>query len=432
MPFSSSAVPEAARGPVIDWKSIVGADFVARGAADDHVDGLVPGWVVRPAGVAEAQAVVRAGARLVASGLGAHLDVGGVPRALDVLLRLDRLSRVLDHQAADMTVTVEAGCPLAALQQRLAESGQWLPLDPPRPARTTLGGLVAANLSGPLRASQGTARDLLLGIAVVGADGALVRGGGRVVKNVAGYDLPKLHVGALGTVGVIVELTFKVRPRPEREAAVVIACRSAREAADVALAVRNGLDPLWIEVAGSRGLADGPGDGAVVTVGLGGVAAEVEHGVEQVRRRAATSGCRAVTVDAGAGLRVRLGQFDVEPAAAVLRAATLPGEVGAVLEAAQAAARERGTTVRTLAHAANGVVRIAVPRGGDVAPLVGALRPALESAGGSLVVQRATPEAKAGLDVWGAAGSGTELMRRLKAAFDPAGLLSPGRFVAGL
>jgi glycolate oxidase FAD binding subunit len=432
MPSSSWAAREAAPDAVIDWTAIVGADFAARGGPGDQVDGLVPDWVVRPADVGEAQAAVRTGARLVASGLGAHLDVGGAPRALDVLLRLDRLSRVIDHQAGDMTVTVEAGCPLARLQERLAVAGQWLPLDPPHPDRTTLGGLVAANLSGPLRASQGTARDLLLGLAVVGADGALVRGGGRVVKNVAGYDLPKLHVGALGTVGVLVELTFKVRPRPECEAAVVIACRSAREAAEVALAVRDRLDPFWIEVAGSGGIADGPGDGAAVAVGLGGLAAEVEHGGAQVRAYAEASGRRAVTVDDGAALRARLGQFDVEPAAAVLRAATLPVEVGAVLESAQSAARARGTAVRTLAHAANGVIRIAVLRAGDVTPLVGALRPGLESAGGSLVVQRALPEVKAGLDVWGGAGSGLELMRRIKAAFDPAGALSPGRFVAGI
>jgi len=417
---------------VIDWATIVGAEFATRGADGDHVDGVVPGWVVRPAGVGEVQAVVRSGARLVASGLGAHLDVGAAPRALDILLRLDRLHRTLDHQAADMTVTVEAGCPLASLQAQLATAGQWLPLDPPHPGRTTIGGLVAANLSGPLRASQGTVRDLLLGIAVVGADGALVRGGGRVVKNVAGYDLPKLHVGALGTAGVIVEATFKVRPRPEREAAVVIACRSAREAADVALAVRDALDPLWIEVAGSGGLADGPGDGAAVAVGLGGQPAEVEQGGAQVQARAAANGCRAVTVDDGTALRTRLGQFDVEPAAAVLRAATLPGEVGRVLEAAQAAARERGIAVRTLAHAASGVVRVAVSCPGDVAPLVRALRPSLESDGGSFVVHRATWEVKAGVDVWGNAGVQERLMHRLKAAFDPAGMFAPGRFVGGI
>lgn len=415
-----------------DWPGIVGREFAAAGGPDDRVDGVVPGWVVRPGGVAEVQDAVRSGAALVASGLGAHLDVGAPPRRLDVLLRLDRLDRIVDHQAGDMTVTVEAGCPLATLQERLAACGQWLPLDPPAVECTTVGGLVAANLYGALRASQGTVRDLLLGITVVAADGALARSGGRVVKNVAGYDLPKLHVGALGSVGVIVEATFKVRPRPEREAAVVVACRTPRDAADLALAVRDGLDPLWLEVAGSGGLADGPGSGAAVAVGIGGIDAEVAHGAAQVRALAEARGCRAMTVDDGAAFRVRLGQFDREPAAAVLRAATLPTEVGAVLEAAETAARAHGAGVHALAHAASGIVRIAVARAAHVAPLVQALRPRLEAAGGSLVVHRATPEVKAAVDVWGDVGPGLALMRRLKAAFDPAGVFAPGRFVAGL
>src|SRR6185295_4492682 len=192
-----------------------------------------------------------------------------------VLLRLDRLARVVDHQAADMTVTVEAGCPLPALAAVLAAAEQWLPLDPPRPEATTVGGMIAANLAGPLRASQGRVRDLLLGVRVVEASGALVASGGRVVKNVAGYDLPKLHVGALGTVGVIVEATFKVRPRPACEAAVLIACRTARDAAEAAEGILDShAAPLWIEVAGPGGLAEGPGEGAAVAVGLGGIAEE--------------------------------------------------------------------------------------------------------------------------------------------------------------
>ncbi len=134
----------------------------------------------------------------------------------------------------------------------------------------------------------------------------------------------------------------------------------------------------------------------------------------------------------GAALRTRLGQFDVEPAAAVLRAATLPGEVGAVLAAVEAAARAHGAAVRTLAHATSGVVRIAVARAGDVAPLVRALRPRLEHGGGSLVVHRAGPEVKAAVDVWGSRGSGLGLMRRIKETFDPGGIFAPGRFVGGL
>src|SRR5206468_9287047 len=266
-----------------------------------------PACVVRPGSVAEVQECVRAAARarasLVVQGLGAHLSVGAPPARLDVVLGLDRLARVIDHQAGDMTVTVEAGCTLVALANTLATGGQWLPLDPPRADATTVGGLIAANLSGPLRASQGRVRDLLLGIRVVGADGALITGGGRVVKNVAGYDLPKLHVGALGTVGVIVEATFKVLPRPPAEEAVVVACRSAREAADAALAVRDSdAAPLWLEVAGAGGLPEGPGEGAAAVVGLGGIGEEIAEARACVQRIAASLGLRAVPVAGGAAL----------------------------------------------------------------------------------------------------------------------------------
>jgi glycolate oxidase FAD binding subunit len=350
-----------------------------------------------------------------------------------VMLALDRLDRVVDHQAADMTLTVEAGCPLRALSETLATAGQWLPLDPPRPGSTTVGGLVAANLSGPLRASQGRVRDLLIGLRVVAADGALVSGGGRVVKNVAGYDLPKLHVGALGTVGVIVGATFKVRPRPELEGAVVIASATVESAAETALAVAAGdVVPFWVEVAGSGGLAEGPGDGAAVVVGVAGIAEEVEDGRARTLDGARRRGLRAIWIDDGAGLRRRLADFPVEPAAAVLRAGVLPTAVADFMATAETRARQAGTAVRCLAHAASGVIHVAVMSKDAVPSLVGELRAYLAARGGSLVVERARADVKAGLDVWGDPGQGLTLMRRVKEAFDPAGLLAPGRFVGGL
>ena len=412
------------------WADIVGAEHVAPGAP---VDGVVPAWVVRPGSVAEVQECVRAAARarasLVVQGLGAHLSVGAPPARLDVVLGLDRLARVIDHQAGDMTVTAQVGCTLAALAEALAQSGQWLPLDPPRAEVTTIGGLVAANLSGPLRASQGRVRDLLLGIRVVGADGALVAGGGRVVKNVAGYDLPKLHVGALGTLGVIVEATFKVRPRPACEEAVVIAARSVEAAAETALGVMaSEVAPFWLEVGGPGALPEGPGDGVAVVIGLAGIAEEVAHARARTLDLARARGLRAISVADGAPLRARLADFALEPAAAVLRAAMLPTEVGEFL----ARASRSGTALRCLAHAASGVVRVAVPEAHAVAGLVAAFRPGIEARGGSLVVERATPEVKARVDVWGDPGEGVALMRGLKAAFDPDGLFAPGRFVAGI
>jgi glycolate oxidase FAD binding subunit len=397
--------------------------------------------VVRPGRAAEVQACVATpaaeGHALVASGLGAHLDVGAVPRRLDVLLRLDRLAGIVDHQPGDMTITAEAGCALPVLDATLAGAGQWLPIDPPAPGRTTVGGLLAANLSGPLRASQGTARDLVIGVRTVGADGALVAGGGRVVKNVAGYDLPKLHIGALGTVGVIVEVTFKVRPRPEREEAVVVACPSFAAAADVAAAVRDGdAAALWIEIAGPGAVAEAPGDGAAVAVGLAGVGEEVAYGRELLRRLAAERGVPAVVVDDGRALRGRLAAFPLTGGACVLRLSTLVTGVGEALELAASAARDAGTAIRLAAHAGSGVARIVVAEAAAVAPLVRHLRAHLAASDGHVIVERARPAVKASLprdtDVWGDPGPAFALARRLKETFDPQAIFAPGRFVGGL
>jgi glycolate oxidase FAD binding subunit len=416
---------------VTDLAAIVGVSHVTPGGSADAVDGRVPSWVVHPGNAAEVQSCVRAagaeGLALVARGRGTHLAIGAPPTRLDLVVALDRLSRVVCHEAADMTVTVEAGCPLDALAEVLARAGQWLPLDPPRPHATTVGGLVAADLSGPLRFSQGRVRDLLIGIRTVGADGALVSGGGRVVKNVAGYDLPKLHVGALGTLGIVVEATFKLRPRPPWERAVVIACRSAEAAGEAAL-LAGDLGPAWLELAGPGGLPEGPGEGAAVVVGAAGIAEEVADAQARAVDLARASGLGALAVDDGAALRARFAAFATEPAAAVLRAAMLPTEVGAFV----ASVHRTGGPVRCLAHAASGVVRIAVQAAEPVAGLVARLRPPLEECGGSLVVERAPPALKAVLDVWGGPGPAFPLMRGVKQALDPAGLFAPGRFVGGL
>src|SRR3989454_141950 len=342
------ARPAAAGGHVRPWADIVGAEYVAPGGP---VDGVEPAWVVRPGSVAEVRecvrAAARAGASLVVQGLGAHMSVGAPPARLDVVLGLDRLVRVVDHQAGDMTVTVEAGCTLAAL----------------------------------------------------------------------------------ATLGVIVEATFKVRPRPACEEAVVIAARSVEAAAETALGVMaSEVAPLWLEVGGPGALPEGPGDGAAVVVGLAGIAEEVAHARARTLELARARGLRAITVADGAALRARLADFALEPAEAVLRAAMLPTEVGAFI----ARAGRSGAALRCLGHAASGVVRVAVPEARAVAGLVAALRPGLEARGGSLVVERATPEVKAQVDVWGDPGEGVALMRGIKAAFDPGGLFAPGRFVAGI
>jgi len=209
----------------------------------------------------------------------------------------------------------------------------------------------------------------------------------------------------------------------------VIAARSVEAAAETALGVMaSEVAPFWLEVGGPGALPEGPGDGAAVVVGLAGIAEEVAHARARTLDLARARGLRAITVADGAALRARLADFALEPAAAVLRAAMLPTEVSEFI----ARASRSGAAPRCLAHAASGVVLVAVPEARAVAGLVAALRPGLEARGGSLVVERATPEVKAQVDVWGDPGEGVALMRGIKAAFDPGGLFAPGRFVAGI
>ena len=148
-----------------------------------------------------------------------------------------------------MTVSVEAGLTLAELNAALRSAGQQLPLDPPHPDYTTIGALIATDSAGPLRLSQGTVRDSLIGIKVVLADGRVITGGGRVVKNVAGYDMMKLFTGSFGTLGIVVEANFKVRPRPEQEAVFVLPAPTTEAACSLARHVLAApITPLWVEV----------------------------------------------------------------------------------------------------------------------------------------------------------------------------------------
>ena len=186
--------------------------------AEYSVDGLIPSTVVSPEDVAEVSRVLSQAsgedAKVAPWGGGTQMGLGNPPTGLDLVLDLGRLDGVLFHEPGDLVAGVEAGITLEAFQERLAQRGQILPLEAPYPSRATIGGILAANASGPSRLGHGTARDWLIGIAVVRSDGAATKAGARVVKNVTGYDLNKLYTGSLGTLGVIVGATFKLSPLP--------------------------------------------------------------------------------------------------------------------------------------------------------------------------------------------------------------------------
>jgi len=414
----------------------LGAAYVAEAGEADAIDDVEPCWVVRPGSAAEAAVAMRIAREhdlaVVARGLGRHMNIGDPPRRVDVVLSTDRLDRVVAHEPADMTVRVQAGCSLAELAAVLFEAGQWLPLDPPCAPETTVGGLLATNLSGPLRASQGTARDLLIGIRTIAPDGSMVSGGGRVVKNVAGYDLPKMHIGALGTLGLIVEATFKVRPRPREEHAVSFRCTNAERAAAIALEMRDACEPFWLQVVRASPSAQ---EWAIIA-GAGGRPEEVEAALESHRRVAHHHHLAEHPVDGAATLRHEISDAAAPRDEVVVRVTTLPTRVGARLTWLRSEAEERGVPLRMQADVTSGVIRATLAKTTDLAGLVGKLRPPIERDGGALVVERAAAAQKKELTsvggVWGDPGPALPLMRGLKRAFDSDGRFSPGRFVGEL
>lgn len=417
------------------FEGIVGPRHVAEATPRDAVDDVVPTVVVTPADVDELQAVLRAAHErswsIIARGHGRHLALGNPPRRLDVVLSLERLDHVVSHEPADMTVRVQAGCTLTSLNDALSAAGQWLPLDPPFATRTSIGGLLATNANGPLRTSQGSARDLVIGLRTIAPDGTIVSGGGRVVKNVAGYDLPKMHIGALGTLGIVLDATFKVRPRPTVESAVRMQTQGPAAAAKVAFAARDAAEPFWLQISGSDA-------GWQVVAAAGGRPEDVDATLEAHRRVAQNHGLETSLIPDAAATRHELADAAALPGDIVLRAAILSSETAHVLDLLSSAAAQNGTRATFLADPLGGVVRAALPAeaGESARRMILDLRPRLESSGGHLILERAAARDKRALadehDVWGDPGPGLPLMQRLKANFDPTGQLAPGRFVGGI
>ena len=421
-------------------------DVPAAGTAADFarfaIDGVRPERVVRPTSAPQVCRIMAAaharGLAVVPVGFGAHLGLGAAPRRPFLALSLASLDALVDHQPANMTLTAQAGMSVTAVHAAAAASGQWLPVDPPLPAATSVGGLIGANLSGPSRFSQGTVRDLLIGVAVVTADGSVAKSGGRVVKNVAGYDLGKLYCGSLGTLGVIVEATFKLRTSPEARAAVRVTCGDVAGAqALLERILKAPLEPSCIELA-TRLPADG--SGCVVVVGLAGATEDVAH----------QSVALGALVEAGERLeRLEEGEADavlveLRDSRAVgegflrLKVSVLPTRVAAFIAALGDESRNAGLAMAVQAHAGNGIIHVRVERPddsglqGSASAVVDRLRREAARLGGTLVVEQAAPEIKPDLDLWGGGIEALPLMRRIKQTLDPKSILSPGRFVDGI
>jgi glycolate oxidase FAD binding subunit len=433
---------DTAAAPEACFTAVVGADAVESGPATRafRVDDVSPRCVVFPTTLEElsrcAAAAQAAGLVVIPAGNGTRLGVGGVPAQYDVALSTRRMNRIIAHEPADMTVTVEAGLTLADLNAALAADGQWLPLDPPHPEAATMGALIAADTAGPVRFSQGKVRDLLIGITAVLADGTVVRGGGRVVKNVAGYDLMKLFTGSFGTLAIIAEATFKIRPRPRQDVLWTVACESTRDAVASALTVVAGsVAPAHVDVlnrlaAETLGIA---ADRPLVLVGCSGTAEELE--VQSQRLLSLAQSQPWTRVDAQ-HVRTALCNFPADVGSVGCKLSVLPTVLGDVLSDTEAEAARRGLAVATAASVGSGVAFLRfVGDGLDAARLASFadwLRSVVGTPRGWAVFDMLPVAMKSYIDPWGRDVPGLELMRQVKSALDPHNRLSPGRFVGGI
>ena len=442
-------------------QSVVGAEYLLTEdtAAAYAVDGVAPSIVALPGDEEQVAAVMRLTAEHQASvfprGGGSHQTLGHTPKRVDVVLGVQRLQQQIAYEPADMTTTVQAGLRLADLQQTLGTHGQFLALDPPAAATTTVGGTVAANMSGPRRLLYGSARDLVLGIAVIMADGTRTKAGGRVVKNVTGYDLNKLYIGSLGTLAVIVELTFKLHPLPPGEHTIGIALTAQADLAAVLHTVMqlplrlNSLELLnaaaisWLTHSAALPAIDTPYLLIARVEGLQEVTARQQQRLVDALQTLPAAGPLTVhtwEAEAQTSLWRTLAEFPVAMPASSSQSVLVKASLGlSGLPALLQAAARAGTAWPVLAHAGNGIAYVSIPAQdsavSDVADLLGHLRAldtCIASLQGRRVIHYAPVAIKRQCEVWGSPGDDFALMRAIKASFDPHQRLNPGRFIGGL
>ena len=413
------------------------------------VDGLQPRLVVTPGSAEEVACVIQLsnqrGLTTLARGGGSRMYLGAIPEPFDVLIETRKLTRLLEHEAPDLTCQTEAGITLADLQAQLATKGQWLPLDPPDATQATIGGILASNTSGPKRLRYGTARDLVIGLRVVQANGEIARSGGRVVKNVAGYDLNKLYIGSLGTLGVIVEANFKLQPLPANERTLLLTFSNSQDTIQTIIAVLGSLlTPSAMELIDAGAANDMsdffglnlPTNGYTLALDFEGSLATIERQMDEARLIARTNG--ALLGDDLAGTeQERFWQAIREhlEGSVTCKAAILVSRMAYYLQKLEEICRHHELESAVIAHAGNGILYIEL-RPGDATPrlvkAIAELRQQAQEARGSLVVERCPVDLKRRIDVWGEPGANFRLMQRLKEQFDPKGTFVKGRFVGGL
>jgi glycolate oxidase FAD binding subunit len=424
---------------------------------DYAIDGKIPKIVVSPKDVESISKLLKyaneAGLSVIPRGGGTKMDLGGIPKTVDVILSLLNLNRIIEYAPEDLVVTAQAGIKLADLQRTLAKNGQRLPLDPPYTDVTTLGGIVSSNASGPMRYRYGSCRDLLLGVRVATPSGAVIKLGGKVVKNVAGYDLRRLYIGSLGTLGVITELTFRLYPIPESEKTFIACFQDVKKAADLASRILNSeLLPYAIEALNheaARIVADEAGvqlaeDKYALVLGFGDVDESVRKQLATLEELARSSGAsKSIAIDEGCHestwTTIRNLPRYIAARLPKLIAFKVSVPISKALEACEALehlATEEGHANITSSHVGNGIIHFYLSAetgdAGVLSTFISKARQLTSQMDGTLIVEKCPPSVKPSVDVWGPSQNGAKLMQAIKSQFDPRGILSPGRFIGAI
>ena len=412
-----------------EFRAILAPDSVRLTTAADAICGVQPRLVLEPANEQQLAAVLRlandAGLAVIPRGGGTKLSWGNPPARADIVLSTARIDKIIEHAWADLTVSVEAGCSIQKLQSTLAQHGQRLALDPLWPEQATIGGVLSTNDSGSLRLRFGALRDLIIGVTLALPDGTLASSGGKVVKNVAGYDLPKLVTGAFGTLAVITRAVFRLHPLPRNAKTLSISGCNLEEMQRLILVV---LDSKLAHTALQARIAQDAEP--VVDILFEGTEAGIAAQEAQLRElaRPATAIEAASTVWAASQV---LWNFGNSETVAVAKITTLPASIARAVEIVQRAASPRKTLWKLTMQATGiGWLRLeATPE--NLHAVLSDLRFELEHAGGSLAVLQ-HPADMQSIDAWGTPGDSLPLIRAVKKQFDPKNTLNPSRFVGGI
>jgi glycolate oxidase FAD binding subunit len=417
-------------------RAIVTPEQLRAAVPDDAVAGAQPQLIIEPATeqqLAKTLALANeAGLAVIPRGGGTKLAWGNAPKRTNLILSTIRLNRIIEHVWADMTVTVEAGCTIQMLQQALAQYGQRLALDPAWPDHATIGGVLSTNDSGALRVRFGSLRDLIIGVTLALPDGTLASSGGKVVKNVAGYDLPKLATGAFGTLGVITRAIFRLHPLPQNSRPLTIPVRDANEIQRLMLAMQD--SKLAHVALQARISAEASPEIDILFEGTeAGLAAQQTSVTKLTAPATPKEAAPDVWMARQQLWSLSHSHASESPgsASAIAKISVLPTSIAAVIQCIARTAGAQQLLWRAVIHATGiGWLRLD-GRPEAVHAALKSLRNELEHDGGSLTVQQQTG-LSAPFDAWGDSGDALALMRALKQQFDPKGTLNPGRFAGGI